>query len=138
MSDQEQQHGAGKPHEGAHNAQNPERPRVGRCSPPLHTRWKPGQSGNPGGRPKGESLVAMIRRRLAEDHHGKTLGEIVVEALIKGAIQGKPQHLKELLDRVEGKVTEKLDLSGSDPLTVRVVYDDEPKPPEPKHEPEAR
>jgi hypothetical protein len=26
---------------------------VGRCKPPRHSRWKPGKSGNPNGRPKG-------------------------------------------------------------------------------------
>jgi Family of unknown function (DUF5681) len=33
---------------------------VGRDRPPLSTRWKPGQSGNPKGRPKGAKSLATI------------------------------------------------------------------------------
>ena len=29
------------------------RHKVGNCSPPLHTRWRKGHSGNPKGRPRG-------------------------------------------------------------------------------------
>ena len=31
----------------------PSQQRVGYGNPPLHSRWRPGQSGNPSGRPKG-------------------------------------------------------------------------------------
>ena len=34
------------------NSSSEQRYEVGRGKPPVHTRWKPGQSGNPGGRPK--------------------------------------------------------------------------------------
>ena len=91
--------------------------------PPVEHRWKPGQSGNPGGRPKGESLTAGLRRRLEAEHRGRTLAEAVIEALVRGAVQGKPQHIKEVLDRVEGKVTDKLDVNAAGPMTIRVVYD---------------
>jgi hypothetical protein len=33
------------------------KPRVGYKNPPIHTRFKPGQSGNPAGRPKGKPLT---------------------------------------------------------------------------------
>lgn len=90
--------------------------------PPPAYRWKKGQSGNPGGRPKNESLLSILRRKLQEEHNGKTLAEIVVEALLKGAVQGKPEHLKELLNRVEGKVTDKHELTGAEGGPVRVAY----------------
>jgi hypothetical protein len=38
--------------------------RVGRGKPPMHTRWRPGQSGNPSGLPKDRSIgtpPAMMR-----------------------------------------------------------------------------
>jgi len=44
--------------------------------PPVATRWKPGQSGNPGGRPKGESITALLRRVLEQEHHGRPLKEM--------------------------------------------------------------
>jgi hypothetical protein len=41
---------------------------IGRGRPPAHSRWKPGQSGNPGGRPKGRlSQGALLRRILNEN-----------------------------------------------------------------------
>lgn len=41
--------------------------RVGYVSPPLHTRWRKGQSGNPQGRPKGAAVLPdTFRRKLAE------------------------------------------------------------------------
>ena len=74
--------------------------------PPVHTRWKKGQSGNPGGRPKGESLVALMRRVLEQDHHGRPIKEILAERLVKEALAGKHAFVKELLDRVEGPVNQ--------------------------------
>jgi len=91
--------------------------------PPVHTRWKKGQSGNPGGRPKGESLVALMRRVLEREHNGRPLMEVLAERLVKEALAGKFPFAKEVLDRVEGKVQDKLEVSG--PMTVKVVYDDE-------------
>jgi hypothetical protein len=39
--------------------------KVGPGSPPLHTRFKPGQSGNPNGRPKGsKNFATMLDREL--------------------------------------------------------------------------
>ncbi|MEX2218512.1 MAG: DUF5681 domain-containing protein [Phycisphaerales bacterium] len=85
-------------------------------------RWPRGTSGNPGGRPRGGGLTALIRRRLDETHNGKTIAEILVDALIKGAAQGKHQHLKELLDRVEGKVADRVQVGEpGEGLVINVV-----------------
>lgn len=58
--------------------------------------------------------MALLRRKLKEEHNGRPIAKIVIEALIKGAVQGKPEHLKELLSRVEGKVTDKHEVAGKD------------------------
>jgi Family of unknown function (DUF5681) len=46
---------------------NPSRPparnyEVGKCRTPKATRWKPGQSGNPNGRPKGSKNAATMAK----------------------------------------------------------------------------
>jgi hypothetical protein len=40
--------------------------RVGKYRPPPETRWKPGQSGNPKGRPKGRKSNATILREILD------------------------------------------------------------------------
>ena len=44
------------PNEHKPDAKSGKRPQgdyvVGKCKPPIHTQWPPGQSGNPSGRPK--------------------------------------------------------------------------------------
>src|SRR5206468_9547493 len=81
--------------------------------PPAQYRWKPGQSGNPSGKGQRESLTAMLRRVLEREHNGKPIGELLVERLVKEALTGKLPHIKEVLDRVEGKVKEKLQVEGA-------------------------
>jgi hypothetical protein len=57
-----------------------------------------GVSGNPGGRPKGQSLTAELRRQALE---GNTTEEIA-RVVIKGALAGKIDFLRLLFDRVDG------------------------------------
>jgi hypothetical protein len=95
-------------------------PRSG-LPPPAHTRWKPGQSGNPGGRPKGESIVALLRRVLEQEHHGRPLKEILAERLVKEALAGKHAFVKELLDRVEGPVNQRHEVKQSNDVRIIVA-----------------
>jgi len=81
--------------------------------------WQKGQSGNPKGRPKNErSITAMLRNQLdmvaditLEDgtkNTEKTWAELIVDAVLKGAATGDGRLTKELLDRLEGKVADKV------------------------------
>jgi hypothetical protein len=86
---------------------HPHTPQPGNRKPPPEAyRWKPGQSGNPGGRPRGESITAKLRRVLEQEHGGKAIADLVAERIVKEALSGKFPFAKELLDRVEGRVTE--------------------------------
>ncbi len=82
------------------------------------TGFKPGQSGNPAGRPKNElCITAMLRNQLDEiaditlkdgtKNTEKTWAELIVEAVLRGAATGDGRLTKELLDRLEGKVADK-------------------------------
>jgi hypothetical protein len=74
------------------------------------TRWRKGQSGNAGGRPKSRLLSEALRSRLAEvkpgDPAGRTYAEVVAENLIEIACSEGPgavQAASEIADRLEGR-----------------------------------
>ena len=84
--------------------------------------WKPGQSGNPGGRPKDPGITAiqieMLDKKCPYDSKGRTWRDYLAERGLLLAIdkEGALEHLKE---RLEGKVADKIE---SDiPITIRYV-----------------
>jgi hypothetical protein len=82
---------------------------VANPEPSPETRFPAGASGNPAGRPKGSlSLTAILRRKLAEADGDRTVGEAVVDALIGAARGGDHRHIKEIIDRTEGKVPDRI------------------------------
>jgi len=88
-------------------ASQPERP-----SPQIEIltkyqkRFEPGQSGNPGGRPKLRLLSRAAREQLAEvnPETGLTGAEEVVAAMMKEARKGNIWAAKELREWTEGRV----------------------------------
>jgi len=73
--------------------------------------WKPGQSGNPGGRPKKRSISEELERLLAEDapnSGGKLWAEVIADALLRKARRGDVRAIAELANRVEGKPCQSL------------------------------
>lgn len=72
--------------------------------------WKPGQSGNPSGRPKVRTISEAYRKYLAEvdpeDPQGRTRAEVAAERLYKLTEIEHPAAVgafRELADRSEGK-----------------------------------
>jgi hypothetical protein len=61
-------------------------------------KFKPGQSGNPGGRPKSEHISKALKRLLAA---GDT--DRIAKALIRLAKKGNVSAAREIADRTEGK-----------------------------------
>jgi hypothetical protein len=50
------------------DAEAPQVPvKVGYCNPPVHTRFKPGQSGNPSGRAKGSQNLKTIFTKVLDE-----------------------------------------------------------------------
>lgn len=68
--------------------------------------FKPGRSGNPGGRTKGMSdqVKKFLTRKVPKDPEGRLYLEKLVEAMVKRAIKKSDVLMKEIFDRVEGKV----------------------------------
>ncbi|ESR23776.1 DUF5681 domain-containing protein [Lutibaculum baratangense] len=83
---------------------------VGRGRPPKHTRFRPGQSGNPGGRRKdAKNFKTLITEVLASEieltENGRQRSVTLVEALLKKQVQeglrGDLRAIRDLLDRYE-------------------------------------
>jgi hypothetical protein len=68
--------------------------------------WKPGQSGNPKGRPKKGSTWAEILRDVAErivpNSDEKTFKEVVAVRLFSEAVEGNVSAMKVIFNRMDG------------------------------------
>jgi hypothetical protein len=86
---------------------------VGRGKPPVHSRFKQGTSGNPGGRKKGSQnvktiLETVLSSEILVTENGKPEPVPILEALIKrlvhDGLKGNLRAIKDLLDRYERHV----------------------------------
>lgn len=90
-------------------------PEKGRADHLKEYQFQPGQSGNPGGRPKGSvGIWARIRKEMLREVHadGTTLADLIAKAVVREAARGKFQFIKELIDRDEGPIPKELHHSG--------------------------
>lgn len=79
--------------------------------------WKPGQSGNPGGRPK--KLTRILENVLdAKDAKGVTKAEKLIKAAVDRAIRKSDFLVKEVWDRTEGKMVESKEDAGGIQVVV--------------------
>ena len=78
-------------------------------SPPAEHRFKPGESGNPRGRPPERPIAAAIRARL-DRNDGAAIGDIA-DVVVAKARHGDFRFVRELLDRVDGRLTDRLEVS---------------------------
>lgn len=86
--------------------------KVGPGHPPIEGRWKPGQSGNPGGRPKKKPITAALERIF--DKLSDAEVEVFARSMFMKAGQGDVAAFKEITDRMEGKVAQPV--GGADDL----------------------
>lgn len=93
----------------------------GRAAALRPYQFKPGQSGNPGGRPKGRSLRTIFVERLEAEVKGgkipgRTVIEAIVDALVRMARKGDLKAIQEVLNRYGGKVTDVIRHEGVETL----------------------
>ena len=103
-----------------------------RPPPPAEHRWKKGVSGNPRGRPKKrDSLTSLLKEEIQNicpaDRQKRTYEELMVLATLQLAMKGNAVALKEVWERLDGKVlqTGKVQLGGSEgrEVQIKVVYE---------------
>lgn len=91
--------------------------RVGYRNPPKHTRFKPGHSGNPKGRPKGaKSLQSIVRDTLTQKvtirgpfgERKVSRIEAILQKAVEQAMKGNPRALAELLKLYGNAVPDEL------------------------------
>jgi len=82
----------------ARNSASDSADRVGYGHPPQHSRFRPGQTGNPSGRPKGRRSfkkdIAAALDAVSRAEGGKTKQQTLAENLVNDALAGNPVALK--------------------------------------------
>jgi len=91
--------------------------------------FKPGQSGNPNGRPKkGQTFTDLLKEYLAQEtkEPGKTRYDKLIEKMYEFAMQPDATMMKYLVDRVDGKPAESVQLSSDadEPMEITIVVKD--------------
>jgi hypothetical protein len=81
------------------------------------------------GRPKGSlSLINEIKKVLegVDETSKKTILELLAIAAAKQAIKGNSAYFKEIIERLDGKVADKIEHAGKDgrPIKLEVTYED--------------
>jgi len=86
----------------------------GRFTKDTPTAFKPGQSGNPAGRPKSVTLSEALRLELAKmlpgDTQERTFAELIAQQLVRAAATGNILAAKEIADRTEGRPRQSVDV----------------------------
>ena len=93
------------------------------------TRWKPGQSGNPGGRPSRKPMTDELEKICNEpwpgDREGRTTREVLLRKIIHRAVNGRDPKYSlavtvEIMDRIEGKSIARQEVSGPDQGPINI------------------
>lgn len=94
--------------------------------------WKPGQSGNPNGRPKKKPITARYEHRLEQPlpepdrkklclPKGATWGDAIAASQVLQARKGNVLAAKEITDRVEGKVPQAITGEDGEPVQMQIA-----------------
>lgn len=92
--------------------------------------WKPGQSGNPNGRPKGsknfttlfEKAVKEVAKKLELGKDPDAVEIQIIQRGIKEALAGKYPFYKDIFDRIYGQPKSNVDItSGDEKISINIV-----------------
>jgi len=93
-------------------------------SDPLEEhRFKPGQSGNPKGRPKGTSIQKAIRALLDDGVKGQDLQKALARVAVQRALTGDFKFYQMVLERIDGKVIDKIESDNKLEIVVKYESD---------------
>jgi hypothetical protein len=109
---------------------------VGYKRPPAQTRFKPGVSGNPSGRPKGTANLKTLFNRILKEEVSLREGsqvrkvskaEALMRGLVLGALKGDSRSLGALF-RLAEQTGQFAEDEGKGPLIIhRVIYEAPPR-----------
>ena len=102
---------------------------IGYCKPPKHTRFKPGQSGNPQGRPRGQRNFGTAVRDAAnrkitmrEGERTRNVSKMdgIIEVTLNKALQGDFKAVAAFIQfaRCAGLTDEKLEPSSTESISA--------------------
>lgn len=102
---------------------------VGYGKPPKHTQFKPGESGNPWGRPKrSKTITALLKEELeakisvTENGVKKTMTkrEAIARQVVNGGLKGKPTDALRLLQKLETLVPTEVEPESTEPDNFQI------------------
>ena len=73
--------------------------------------FKPGQSGNPAGRPK-NSVTTLLKNM------DELTNQQIADLIVKKVLKGEYSFVREYLDRTDGKVTDTHRIEGDIPISI--------------------
>ena len=96
---------------------------IGYKHPPEQYQFKKGHCANPAGRPsKKDCLTSLLRDEIEKicptNKQGKTWKELIVIATMAQAVKGNPAALREIWDRMDGKVTQPISSDSDQPINL--------------------
>ncbi len=109
-------------------SKGPKNYKVGKGRPPMETRWKPGQSGNPTGRGKGRKNIATLfheemNKKVAVVENGQrrmiTKAQAAIKQLINSATKGDPKAIQAIIGFSKELGELKLPASATQPIVRR-------------------
>ena len=79
--------------------------------------FKPGESGNPGGKPEGKSITAELRKLIDKGTNAEDMAMILLN-MAKRMNPDQLRALRELLDRTDGKVPDTHKIESDIPISI--------------------